>query len=270
MRVLSVILPMLAVYAAWCALLFLAQDWLVFPGTGLGAPAAAPPGGTEVEWLEHPDGAKTEVWLAMPEAAEGPVPWVVYLHGNAELIDHQAEVIHRLRSAGWAVALPEYRGYGRSEGRPGQRAITADLIRAVDALAVHPALDAERVVYFGRSIGAGFAAQLAHERPPAAMILQSPFLRTDRMALRYLAPPFLVRHSFRTDRILPHFDRPVLIIEHGRDEIVPAGHARALHDMAPDSTLVVLDAGHNDSGSPADQARERAAIVALLGRVAEP
>ncbi|MFW6087248.1 MAG: alpha/beta hydrolase [Myxococcota bacterium] len=256
-------------YGAWLLLLYLLQDRMFFPGTALPATATDPPGGVERLWVTHPDGPRTEVWVAIPADAARPVPWVLYLHGNYELIDGQDHVVELLRSAGWAVVLPEYRGYGSSEGEPSQAVVTDDLVRVVDRMRQAPNLDSDRVVFWGRSLGAGFAAQVARHRPPAGLIVQTPFLRTDRMALRYLAPPWLVRHPFRSDRVVRRLDRPLLILEHAHDEVAPPGHAAALHRLARRSHRVVLQTGHNGPVSPSEVRRADEAVLEFLADVNE-
>ena len=93
------------------------------------------------------------------------------------------------------VLLPEYRGYGRSAGSPSQRAITEDLIAFYDLLARRPEVDAQRVVFHGRSLGGGAVCDLARHRKPAAVILMSTFTSMKRMAPRYLVPGFMVERS---------------------------------------------------------------------------
>lgn len=255
-------------YGAWVLLLYLMQDRMFFPGTALRT-VSDPPGGVERLWVTHPDGPRTEVWVAIPADAPRPVPWVLYLHGNYELIDGQDHVVELLRSAGWAVVLPEYRGYGSSEGEPSQAAVTDDLVRVVDRVQQAPNLAPDRAVYWGRSLGAGFAAQVARHRPPAGLIFQTPFLRTDRMALRYLVPPCLVRHSFRTDRVVRELDRPLLILEHAHDEVAPAGDAATLHELAPRSHRVVLQTGHNGPVLPSEVQRADQAVLDFLAGLDE-
>src|SRR5690606_34255575 len=100
---------------------------------------------------------RVEAWLLPGDgvSAERPGPAVVFAHGNAELIDHWPGALARYRRLGVSVVLPEYRGYGRSAGRPSESAIRDDL-RALHArLSSHPMVDVTRLVYHGRSLGGG-------------------------------------------------------------------------------------------------------------------
>lgn len=257
-------LTLLGAYLGWCALLYGLQDALFFPGRSLPGRTPEPPRGVSSRFVEHPDGVRTEYWLS-----EGPsaAPLVVFLHGNGHRIEHELPILEFLHRRGYRVLLPEYRGYGSSEGKPSERAIVDDLGRIIDRLLADGTTTPEQLAYWGRSLGAAFAAQLAAKRPPRGLILQTPLARADQLAWSYGVPPLLVKHPLRTDEaLLAARGAATLILEHTRDTIAPAKDARRLHALRPDAELVRIDAGHNDSGSPTEQAKEDAAIVAFLQR----
>ena len=106
-------------------------------------------------------------------------------------------------------------------------------------------------MYFGESLGAAVAVGLAVERPPAALILRSPFTSLpDVGALHY---PWLPVRWLLTDRY-PSIERigsvhvPVMVIAGDRDDIVPEALSRRLYDAAnePKRYVLVPGAGHND------------------------
>jgi hypothetical protein len=128
------------IYAVWCIAVFSIQEKFIFP-IGLIAPASKQaPRGVESIWVESEPGVKVEAWLLPPMTGTRAekAPAVIYCHGNAELVDHCVERVQGWRERGFAVMLIEYRGYGRSGGRPGQAGIAADAIRFYDALANRP------------------------------------------------------------------------------------------------------------------------------------
>lgn len=258
---------LLTLYVAYCVVLYRAQPLLFFPGAGATTVHPAPPGTVELR-LAHPDGIETDVWFRAPDTrahGPGPFPLVVVLHGNGDRIDrHAPGTFDWLNRLGFAVALPEYRGYGRSGGEPSEAAVSADLVRAVARLVERTDVDPARVIYFGTSLGTCFAGQLAARRPPSALVLRTPFLRTDLMALRHFAPPFLVTNPFRNDVALAGFRAPTLILQHTRDEVAPPEDALALAELLPRATLVAVDATHNGPDDPRERAREDAAIEAFL------
>lgn len=246
-------------YVAWCTTLYFCQGWLLFPADMAPQPSPRRYDATTVE-LELPiePAGRVIAWF-MPATGSNPdvpAPLVIFFHGNAEIIDYQHTVVEGYRRLGCAVLLPEYRGYGRSDGKPGERAIVADAVRFYDKIITRPDVDADRIVIHGRSLGGGPAAQLAVKRPGHPLILESTFSSAAAMAHKYAAPAFLVRHPFRTDRALAAAGTAPVLIFHGtRDDIIPVSHGRRLRDIAPHATYVEYDCRHNDfPGSDNEQA----------------
>src|SRR5438128_12571401 len=80
-----------------------------------------------------------------------------------------------LASAGHRVLLFDYRGYGGNAGTPTEMGLRADARAALAYLRSRPDIDAARIVYFGESLRAAGAAQLAAEHPPLGRVVPQPF-----------------------------------------------------------------------------------------------
>jgi fermentation-respiration switch protein FrsA (DUF1100 family) len=266
-RFLRVLIAALVVwYVAWCAVLYVLQGPMLFP-RALAGPGGPPPPEAAAWFLERPGGVRVECRLFRGEAHDDSPPpsTVVFFHGNAELIDHAGDLVTEYRRRGLSVLLVEYRGYGRSTGTPAQGDLTADALAAIDDAAARHAIDPSRLIYHGRSVGGGIAAQVAARRPPAALILQSTFTSVASFAWGMGAPPFLVSNPFRTDRVLPGLACPVLIMHGDRDTIIPTAHGRRLAALREGITYVELAGDHNDF--PADPRAYWNAIDEFLARV---
>jgi dienelactone hydrolase len=142
------------------------------------------------------DGLKLEAYLYKPGGA-GPFPLIVYNHGSAppgdEAKEWPAPYIARLFvPAGYALLVPERRGYGKSEGVAFSTAIgddrgprfverqqqeAGDINAAVDYVLTQPdtSIDRTRVAIMGYSFG-GIVTTLAASRSDryAAFIVQAP------------------------------------------------------------------------------------------------
>lgn len=242
------LLILLIAYGAWCLLLYFAQSSLLYLPAMAGPPTRDQliPPYVERLWIEPQPGVKVEAWLVLPPG-ERPLPLVVLTHGNAELIDHCADDAEHWINRGFAVLMPEYRGYGRSTGSPGQDAIVADALALIAAARKNPRIAPDSPVLHGRSLGSGVAAQLASklDSPPRALILESAFTSVAGFAWRYGVPPMLVTNPYRTDRVLPALACPILILHSEHDEIVPFSHGQLLASLNPRAALVKLDGSHN-------------------------
>ena len=255
-------------YVTWCAALYCIQDRLIFPADVAPRPMGDPPAGnTTVIKLDIETGGQVEAWFvpASSTRAGTPAPAVVFFHGNAEIIDYQTGMVAGYHRLGCSVLLPEYRGYGRAGGTPSERAIVADAVRFYDMLAARPGVDASRIVLHGRSLGGGIAAQVAAQRKPAALILESTFASAASMAHSYAAPSFLVRHPFRTDEVVAAIGVPLLIFHGTRDPIISVHHGRRLHRLAPASVYVEYDCGHNEFPCPRNEQAYWSEIAKFLG-----
>lgn len=246
-----VVYLLLFAYTLWLGFLYFKQDQMLYPGAfaELAPSTPAYPEGMNYAsvWIEPEAGVRVEAWFALGDGCSTatPGPAVILTHGNYEVIDRGTWHAQEYRRMGVSVLLVEYRGYGRSTGHPTQAGITADMVAFYDWLAARPEVDPQRIVIHGRSIGGAAAAQLAARRPCAALILQSSFRSADSMAWGYLAPPFLLRDSWRTDSVLQEFERPVLLL-HGRaDGIIPASHSEVLEKLSKNPTLAILNGTHN-------------------------
>ncbi len=237
----------MALYLSYCVVLFFLQRQIVFPRSqAVPIPGMADKvAGLQKAMLQLPFG-QVESWFMPPESGEGPRPAIIFAHGNAELIDHWPVFLHPLARRGIGVLLVEYPGYGRSQGPPSQETIEATFVEAHDRLIERNDVDAQRVVFFGRSIGGGAVCALANRRKPAALVLMSAFQNVSKMALKFGVPGFFVRDPFDNMETVRSYDGPVLAI-HGRyDDIIPYSHGQALAKAAPNGRLLAYDCAHND------------------------
>jgi uncharacterized protein len=214
-------------------------------------PEGAPPQVGEGE--AHPQVGEGE---AHPRAGEGearpsPGPAVLVCNGNGGDRSMRAALAAALSRMGLAVLLFDYRGYGGNPGSPSEEGLAADARAALGYLAGRPEVDPRRVVYLGESLGAAVALRLAVERPPAALVLRSPFASLAEVGRRhypFLPVSLLLRDRYDSAALVGRLTAPLLVVAGGRDRIVPASHSRRLFAAAPEpKRLVVLDgADHND------------------------
>jgi fermentation-respiration switch protein FrsA (DUF1100 family) len=228
---------------AGCAL----QESFIFPQSVEEPVDRPPPRGADLVWVETEDHDRVEGWYfpGADRSAQQPGPAVIFFHGNNEVLDHCLEYVDLYQPMGVSVLLVEYRGYGRSGGSPSQDGIGRDMDRFYAWLTARQEVDASRLIYHGRSLGGGVAADLASRHPPAAIILMSSFTSMRAMFRRYFVPGFLCRHPFEVVDVLREFTGPVLVMHGKHDNIVPVSHGRKLARETPNAIYVELDANHD-------------------------
>lgn len=245
----SLFFIIVASYAGFCLLLYLAQDKLIF----FTQPAHVgqmllPPGyaSESVSFRSH-DGLTLKGDLIRP--ASGPAPLVVYYGGNAEEISYLAQFADRY--AGAALLLVNYRGYGGNPGVPGASALIEDGKHIVDQARQLANIRKDEVYLHGRSLGSGVAVAVASARPVRGVILTTAFDSLTAVAQsHYPVVPvsLLLRHKFDSVNAARTANIRSLHLMAGSDTIIPPRHARALFDAwsGEKTWREYSQAGHND------------------------
>ena len=219
---------------------------LFHPGRGQPRTPAAVGLEHEAIGLTADDGIRTQAWW-IPGDGTGPV--IVFFHGNAGVMADRLENARALTELGTSVFMPEYRGYGDSEGRPSERGLYADAVAALR--------EAERragnrpVIAFGRSLGGAVAAHAAARIPIDGLVLESTFTSLAEMARIVLPLPGagkLPPYRFDTLGTIRKLSIPVLILHGDADELIPFRMGAALARSAPEAILHrVVGGTHNDT-----------------------
>lgn len=204
--------------------------------------------------LETEDGLALDAWW-LPH--ERPRASLLFLHGNAGNISHRLDSLVQFHRLGFSVLILDYRGYGRSEGRPSEAGLALDAEAGWRWLREEADQAPEEIVLFGRSLGAAVAAELAmtleaeglEDEGPAAVILESPFRSVPALAQRvypFLPARWLARFSHDTEWHVRGVEAPLLVIHSREDEIIPFAEGEAVYRAARDpKRLLEIRGGHN-------------------------
>lgn len=178
---------------------------------------------------------------------------VLFSHGNSGNLGDRFATVKWLTNFGLSVFVYDYRGFGRSEGKPSVNGVAQDGLAAYDYL-LSRGVEPSQIVLYGESLGVAVSTFVAEKRHAAAMVLQSGFSSLRRIALEtfpllqiypeslFPAPPF------NSDEILANCNIPVLICHGQNDATVGVHHARKLFASAsgPKALLVVENGAHSD------------------------
>jgi uncharacterized protein len=208
---------------------------LVYPGASTRLPIGLTDHAVRV------DGAVLRGWQVNPGCDRA----LVYFGGNGEGLDWLVPELGR-RFPDHTSYLLAYRGYGASDGLPGERALTADALAVFDhAVARHTAA----VDVIGRSLGSGVAVQVAVRRPVGRLVLVTPFdslLATARDLYPWLPVRHLLRDRWDSAAVARQLRAPVLVVRAGRDVVVRPERTDRLLEVLPAGTEVLdlPDAAH--------------------------
>lgn len=211
----------------------------------------SPPADVEVVSLTTEDDLELTAWLLAPDGDPATaVSTIVLAPGNAGNRAGRVPTARGLVERGHAVLLLEYRGYGGNPGSPHEAGLVADARAARDHLDARDDVDPDTIVYLGESIGTAVVAALAVERPPAALVLRSPFPEladVGRSAYPFLPIRTLLRDRHPTLEHLEQVEVPVLVVWGDRDRIVPTRLSHEVAEASGAELVEVPGAGHNDA-----------------------
>ena len=247
---LTALLTTAGAYAALLLALYLGQNSLLYlpdiPSRTLEGTPADIGLAYETVWMETSDGVRLHAWYLPHAEARGTV---LFFHGNAGNISHRLDSLRLFHDLGLSVLIFDYRGYGRSEGRPDEEGTHQDALAAWRHLTETRGIAPRRIVLFGRSLGAALAAWLAARERPGALILESAFTSVPDLAAElywWLPARRLTRLHYNTRDYLAEVVCPVLVVHSPDDEIIPYHHGQALFQAAhPPKAFLELKGDHN-------------------------
>ena len=246
----SVVRIVVIVFLVFSGLMFFFQSYFIFRPKG-----ASDDWPTPRDWgmafeqltLTAADGTGIDAWYV---PCDNPAArTVIVCHGNAGNITHRLDTIQTFNLLDVNVLIFDYRGYGRSEGSPSEDGTYQDAEAAWQYLVETRNVAPERIVIFGRSLGGGVAAHLAHTHTPGALILESTFTSMPDAAASiypFLPVRWLCRISYDIASIIRRIDCPILVVHSRDDEMLPFEFGQALYEAAKEpKQFLEIHGSHN-------------------------
>jgi len=206
------------------------------------------------------DGVELNAWF-FPAETNSVRRRLVFLvcHGNGGNISHRLGLYELLLEAGVNVFAFDYRGYGKSRGKPGEEGTYLDA-QAACAWLRQRGFAGTNIIAYGESLGGGIAAELAVREPLGALVLQSTFTSvTDLGAELFPFLPVRTLGSIRYDTRgkLPQIHVPVLVMHSRGDALIHFHHAEQNFAAANQPKLFCeLRGDHNDGLGDHERLRE--------------
>lgn len=201
-------------------------------------------------WIETPDGARLHA-LLFSASDTSDAPFLIHYHGNGGNLSYRAPIASSLANRGVSTLLFDYRGYGRSDGSPTEKALEIDALAVYDYVRNTLAVPEKEIALFGESLGGAYAARVASEHDVRCIVIESSFpsARTVASKIYPLGPLlFPLNGSLPTARWLSSSDAPILIFHGTDDEVIDFEVGKALFDSIESEKefLPIEGAGHND------------------------
>ena len=180
---------------------------------------------------------------------EQPNGLILYFHGNTRSIKWWARYARDFYRYNYDVLLVDYRGFGKSTGKRGEKEMLSDMQFVYESLLTQ--YPQSHIIVYGRSMGSGFAAKIASDNRPRYLILDSPYYSFTRVVERFLPIlpiRYVLRYHLRTDKWILQVKCHTYIIHGTKDWLIPIRHSEALQKLNPHMiTLIrIQNGGHNN------------------------
>lgn len=222
------------------------------------------------------DGTMLSGWF-VPAVGEAQGT-ILHLHGNAENMTSHFGFVDWLPAAGFNLFVFDYRGYGKSAGRPDRVGVYEDSCAALAYLRSRADIDPTRLLLLGQSLGGAQAVTVVGKGERAgvrAVVVESSFY-SYRSIVRDSIGKLPLLSFFKTplsqvlisDELSPadYVSRiapiPLLLIHGTEDEIIPFRHAELLLERAGEpKTLWRVEGGSHTSAFIAPDSPYRRQLV---------
>ncbi|UCD52364.1 MAG: alpha/beta hydrolase [Phycisphaerales bacterium] len=194
------------------------------------------------------DGVALHGWFVPARQARFTV---LFCHGNSGNIAHRLDSINLLHDLGLDCFVFDYRGYGKSQGKPTEAGTYQDARAAYDWLTQIRGLPPEQIVVLGRSLGGSVAAHLAGNVSVAGLVIESAFTSYPDIGAKfypYMPVRLFALYRYDTRAHLARVRCPVLMMHSPDDDLVPFEFGQELFQVANEPKhFVELIGGHNDA-----------------------
>lgn len=209
------------------------------------------------------DGIRLHGWY-VPVEDEDAADVVLFCHGNGGNISHRLDTLRIVNDLGLSIFLFDYRGYGKSAGKPTEEGTALDAAAAWDFLTSEKGFSPDRIICWGRSLGGAVAARQAAAEKPKACILESTFTSVPDMGAKaypFLPVRMLARFRYNTVRHVQNIQCPILIIHSPQDDIVPYEFGKKVFAVAPEPKQFLQISGDHNTGYIVSEADYKAGLT---------
>ena len=201
----------------------------------------------EVNFKSLNDAETINGWFVAASHAKATI---LFCHGRTGNMSNELDTTVFFHSMGMNFFMFDYRGYGKSSGRPNEKGLYRDAQAAYDYLVSRKDVNKQEIIVIGESLGGAVAADLCLHRVVKALVLESTFvslIEEARDLYPFLPVQYLLLEKYDTLSIVKHLHIPKLIVHGVDDEVISFKHAGMLYDAASfPKQFLPFEGGHND------------------------
>lgn len=200
------------------------------------------------------DGTKLSGWFIPARGFKKAKGTVIHFHGNAQNMSAHWQFVEWLPDSGYNLFVFDYRGYGKSEGKPNPKGVFEDSDSAVNYVRSRKDIDAAKLIVFGQSLGGANAIAVVgsgNKSGVAAVAIEASFYSYSSIANdKLLGSGLLMDDTYSPERYIAAISPiPFLLIHGTADTVIPYHHSLRLIEKAkePKKLITVDGGGHLDA-----------------------
>ncbi|MFY0602860.1 MAG: alpha/beta hydrolase [Flavobacteriaceae bacterium] len=176
--------------------------------------------------------ADGETINALHFKVKNPTGIILFFHGNKGNLSRWGNLVSYLETYQYDVFVMDYRNYGKSTGSYKEKEMYKDALMAYQY--VKKIFSEDQIVVYGRSLGCTFATRVATKNKPKHLILEAPFYNMKKGVRFYskLAPTFIIKYQFRTDKDIPKVTSPITFFHGDADKTTSFNQSKELFELA--------------------------------------
>lgn len=213
-------------------------------------------------FFDASDGTRLNGWLIEPET--GAEHHILFAHGRSSNVAKLKQpLLEFVRRHQVSVFVFDYRGFGKSQGRPNEQALYQDAADAKAWFSTATQTAGNDIIVMGRSLGAAVAIDLAAHQNVKGLIVECGFTSVKDVVRHHVNSDSLnrfVHTEYNSIEKIGNCSAPIFICHGTQDKIIPFGHGLQLTEVAAaagDVQFYQFEGGHkmlpNESYSAAIQ-----------------
>jgi esterase/lipase len=244
--ILYTIAIILAIYFVILIILYFAQEKLIF------FPEKFPDnfkynfdGQFEEKWINTSDNSKLNTLLFKADSSKGII---LYLHGNTGCLNSWGNIGSIYTHFGYDVLIPDYRGYGKSQGKiKSEKQLLSDVQSVYNSIKEN--YPEEKITVIGCSLGTGLATYLASVNNPKKLILLAPYYNFPDLIKNkfWIIPSFLLKYRLMTNEYITKVNCAIYLFHGKNDELIYYQSSEKLYKLCkPNDKIYLMDnQGHD-------------------------
>jgi len=175
---------------------------------------------------------------------------ILYLHGNRGSNRRCLRQTRGMQGHGYDIFMPDYRGYGKSDGSITSEAqMHADIQEVYDYLKQH--YRETQIIVLGYSLGTGMATYLTAHNDPQQLVLVAPYLSMVNLKNRWapVIPNFIVRYPLRSADWISKIEQQITLFHGTEDNVIPYDSSEELQQLNPERSQLITLQGESHRGA---------------------